>query len=278
MCLTPIRVKAKKTIDGMVAHSGHQIVPCGKCPKCKLKRANAWILRLLHEEKAHQNALFITLTYDPEHARLTKKGYMTLCKRDVQLFMKRLRFNTKRTTIKYYFCGEYGTDTWRPHYHAIIYDCTYDEIEKAWGLGHIYVGQVTGASIGYTTKYICKDRRVPAHANDDRIPEFSLMSQNLGLAYITPQTIKYHVNNMASYMTVEGGYKKALPRYYRDKIFTEQQRLELNEMAQYKHRLKFEEAIKQAGSVKDFYRNQFEYVALMKHLSNSQTEQKRNKI
>lgn len=203
---------------------------------------------------------------------------MTLCKRDFQLFIKRLRFNTGVKTIKYYACGEYGSDTWRPHYHAIMYDVTEDSIEKAWGLGHIRIGTVTGASIGYTTKYICKDKRVPLHANDDRIPEFSLMSKNLGKNYVTPQMKKWHIENLASYVVVEGGYQKPLPRYYRDFIFNDDHKLKINAINQQRKNEQFDAQVHQAGSLDAYYHNRIEVVKQIIENTKLRVKQNRNKI
>lgn len=278
MCLTPIKVKARKNEDGMIRMHGSGIVPCGKCPKCKQRRANAWIFRLLQQEKNHRSSLFVTLTYSPETVPISKRGFMTLCKRDFQLFMKRLRKATGIKTIKYYACGEYGTDTWRPHYHAIMFDVTKDQIAKAWPNGHIHIGQVTGASIGYTTKYICKDKRVPVHSNDDRVPEFSLMSKNLGKNYLTPQMVNWHRSNKASFVIVDGGFKQPLPRYYRDFIFTTEDKVYLNYLNQKKHMDDFNNNVKHCGSVLEFYRVRFDQVKQIIMLSKQREKQNRNKI
>ncbi len=72
----------------------------------------------------------MTLTYDDEHLPINDyvdsdgviHGKPTLRKRDVQLFLKRLRKNYKYDNhIKYFCCGEYGGKTFRPHYHLIIF-------------------------------------------------------------------------------------------------------------------------------------------------------------
>lgn len=278
MCLTPIRIKGKKNEDGIIRHQGHAIVPCGKCPVCRQKRANAWVFRLLQQAKAHKVALFITLTYSNENVRMTPKGYMNLHKRDLQLFFKRLRKNTGCKTIKYYACGEYGTDSYRPHYHAIIFDATSDDIQKAWQLGQIYVGTVTGASIGYTTKYICKESRIPLHANDDRRKEFALMSLGMGKPYLTPQMIKWHNEQNASYVVVDGGHKQPLPRYYRDFIFNDDKKLIINHKNQLKHQQRYDDMVSAAGSVTEMYRVQFEYVREQLQIAKTRELSKRNKI
>lgn len=278
MCLTPVNVKAKYTENDMVRQQGKSLVPCGKCPECKQRRANAWIFRLLKEEKIHKTAMFLTLTYNNETVPITDKGFMTLKKSDVQKFLKRLRFNSGSTTIKYYFCGEYGTDTWRPHYHAIIFDADKEQIEKAWGLGHIYIGDVNGASIGYCTKYICKEARVPVHTNDDRLREFSLMSKNLGSAYMSDAMVKWHKENDASYVVVEGGYKQPLPRYYRDRIFTDEERQVMNESSQIERRNQFEKAVDNAGSYKEYYRNNYDLVKQKIQVNKDRQSANRKKI
>lgn len=152
---------------------------------------------------------------------------MTLCKRDYQLFMKRLRkFHSKQKDhvqkISYYACGEYGSNNYRPHYHAIIFNTSEEAVAECWQLGTSHIGKVTGASIAYTLKYINKGKVIPVHQNDDRVPEFSLMSKGMGSNFLTPKTIKYFKNDIRiAYITIEGGVKIPLPRYYKNKIYSE---------------------------------------------------------
>lgn len=202
-------------------------VPCGRCPVCKRKRASSWAFRLRqHERKCP--AHFVTLTYDTDHLPISPHGFPTLCKRDVQLFYKRLRKLCPGSTIKYYTVGEYGTNNVRPHYHAILFGCSDPNfIEDAWGLGSIHVGTVTGASIEYTLKYISKppNSKIGRFERDDRVREFSLMSKGLGLDFLSDATIKFHNARIDQlYITDVGGIKLPMPRYYRDKIWDETER------------------------------------------------------
>lgn len=173
-CTTPFGVKHRLTGETIP-------VPCGKCPNCLRRRVSAWSFRLMQEEKFCSSALFITLTYSTAHVPLTPNGFMSITKRDPQLFFKRLRkAHPKGTQIRYYLCGEYGSDTKRPHYHAIIFNAQVSLIQDAWALGSVHYGTVTAASVGYCLKYMCKPRIIPMHARDDRQPEFALMSKKSG--------------------------------------------------------------------------------------------------
>lgn len=106
-------------------------IKCGVCEGCRMDVAREWANRLLLERESYDDnsVYFVTLTYDDAH--VPKSYYAdpdtgeaqpanTLSPRDVQLFMKRLR---KRhvAPLRFFLCGEYGPQTFRPHYHAIIF-------------------------------------------------------------------------------------------------------------------------------------------------------------
>lgn len=221
MCLSPWQKMDKK-------NGRNDMLPCGRCPQCTARRASAWSFRLMQQEKVSDTAYFITLTYDTTHVPITKKKYMTLDKTDLQKFMKRLR-KANKSKLKYYAVGEYGTKYMRPHYHLIIFDVDVNTISKAWNLGEVYFGTVTGASVGYTLKYISKPSRIPLHKNDDRTPEFSLMSKKLGINYLTTSMVRWHKADLLNrmYCNLEDGKKITMPRYFKDKIYTDTERNEL---------------------------------------------------
>lgn len=185
----------------------------------------------MQQEKVSWNAMFVTLTYDTKYVPITPSGYMNLCKEDVQLFFKRLRyFEHDNRNIKYYCAGEYGSKSWRPHYHIILFNAKHQSVIDAWRtegkeIGSIHFGTVTEASIGYTLKYISKPRRIPLHANDDRQPEFALMSKKIGINYINERTHMWHkmdLNNRM-YIPLKDGKKAPMPRYYKEKIYSKEQ-------------------------------------------------------
>lgn len=205
-------------------------VPCGRCPLCIKRRISQWSFRLMQEEKRSTHASFVTLTYDEKFLTHSRNGYATLVKKDCQDFMKRLRFNVsqvdKTIQLKFYIIGEYGDEGKRPHYHLILFNCpSTKHIERAWNRGIVHYGTVTGASVGYTLQYISKPTRIPEHRNDDRLPEFSLMSKGLGANYLTPEMVAWHEADMLARMYVNIDNKKvSMPRYYKDKIYKQYQR------------------------------------------------------
>lgn len=214
----------------VVSGSNEFWVPCGRCPPCRQRRINSWVFRMMEEDKVSSSSYFVTLTYDTNNVPMSDHGYMTLCKKDFQDFMKRLRWNTCVRGIKYFACGEYGSTNYRPHYHAILFNVPDpDAIVTAWGKGDVHVGLVSSDSIAYTLKYMDKP---PAKGRifyrDDRVREFPLMSKGLGKSYLTDAMVKYHRADFDRlYCTKPGGFKIALPRYYKERIFSSDEMVEL---------------------------------------------------
>ena len=96
MCTNPIFLSEpyynRKNFDDKFFHRlklGHSFakdfipLPCGKCPECLKARSEEWTMRLKLELMEHEESCFITLTYSDTDGEL--------CKRDYQLFLKRLR-------------------------------------------------------------------------------------------------------------------------------------------------------------------------------------------
>lgn len=231
-CITPFT--KKNTMKGETIP-----LPCGKCPECRKRAISAWSFRLMQEDRVSTSSHFITLTYDTANVPISRNGFMELSKRDIQLFFKRLRkaLSSGRVAgsevghkdhppLKYFAVGEYGGKTLRPHYHLVLFNVDISFISPAWNLGHVHYGIVSGASVGYTLKYMMKDSKIGKHRNDDRVREFRLMSKGLGERYLTPEMIKWHhedINNRM-YCNLQDGKKIAMPRYYKNKIYTDFER------------------------------------------------------
>jgi len=257
-------------------------VPCGTCPRCLDNRINGWVFRLLQHEKVSESALFVTLTYgtnDDPQGHITPNGHRTLVPSDYQKFMKILRnsyryrkINPETGRFKYYYdqvpkikyfaCGEYGSRRKRPHFHAIIFNTDADRVQNAWSHGNVHIGDVTGASIAYTCKYMNKPKTVFADG-DDRHPEMQLVSQGLGANYLTPAIISYHQADLTRlYCTALGGQKMPMPRYYRLRIYSDAQRKQQARNAQKMQMDKLQERqiahIMQYGNLSTYYRDESE--------------------
>lgn len=220
--------------------------------------------------------MFLTLTYDTAYVPITKKGYMTLCKRCLQLFIKRLRkYHHKDAKIKYYAVGEYGGKTMRPHYHLILFNADKEKIDKAWNKGSIYIGTVEGASVGYTLKYLAKEKKIPLHKNDDRVKEFSLMSKGLGTSYLSENMKQWHyadINNRM-YIPIEDNKKICMPRYYKDKLYTKEQRKIIGLTLQEREQKVQEELIKKHGDGLSAYFAE-QHVHMFKRMFNNHKTEK----
>lgn len=242
-------------------------IPCGYCEGCRIARSREWANRCMMELEYHDSAYFVTLTYDEAHVPHSYyadpdngevKESLTLRKRDFQLFMKRLRKAFPECKIRYYACGEYGSQTLRPHYHAIIYGLKLDDLkvyrdvnrgyvgyqyftsqslQDVWSvlesgqdvdsparvpLGYVLVGKVTWETCAYTARYVLKK-----HYGADAVvyeqfgiePEFVLMSRRPGIAR---QWYDDHPDiyeyDNINLSTAKGGMKIRPPKYF-DKLF-----------------------------------------------------------
>ncbi|MCL2154134.1 MAG: hypothetical protein FWH53_00565 [Leptospirales bacterium] len=181
--------------------------------------------------------MFLTLTYTDDAVPLQydKDGnsYMTLVKSDVQKFFKLLRTRLRRggsdLKIKYYYCGEYGPKTQRPHYHVILFGLpdtpAYRHLIMScwphcdWNNSHIRnksFGKVRRDSIAYTVGYVVEkmygDNSKVEYKNKAR--PFNHSSQAMGL--------RYFLDNFVEIMQDIGckfeKHIKPIPRYYLKKI------------------------------------------------------------
>lgn len=216
------------------------------------KRAD-WTFRLMQEQKVSVSAKFLTLTYDDEHinnnspgsVRVSSDGYPQLCERDIQLFTKRLRKANSQIndySLRYYTVGEYGTRTLRPHYHSIMFNLhpkLFMKVQDIWGLGFCRVDECEPASIHYVTKYVIN--RVTDHQG--RSAPFAYMSTRpgLGINYLATHT-QWHRAAMRNYTEVNG-QKKRIPRFYKNRLFTDSERQNLATEALYLNDISYSDTV-----------------------------------
>lgn len=199
----------------MITLKNGNCVPCGKCPACLANQRAEWIFRLKQEYLACEFAIFVTLTYDEEHVH----NDLSVNKKDVQLFHKRLRKHFPSGDLRYYVVSEYGDRTFRPHYHGLYFFKSnynkyliYQTFEEAWQNGFIKFGEVEEGSIVYCTKYCLKYKHVP----EGRKPCFRLVSKmngGLGINYLEKMG-DYHAQTMNLNSVYMDGHCSRMPRYY----------------------------------------------------------------
>lgn len=199
-------------------------VPCGQCIACRLNRASDWAVRIMHEKKMVGSACFITLTYDQEHVPWVSDKHATLVKRDVQLFLKRLRKELEPAKIRYYLCGEYGEQYGRPHYHIIVFGLSKDNAERivplVWRFGLVHIGDVTFDSAAYVARYCTKlltGKKKEWYSERNILPEFSLMSRRPGIGATWLE--KYGNEVKTHHNVIVKGKKMCPPRYYKDRVY-----------------------------------------------------------
>lgn len=184
----------------------------------------------------HEDNCFVTLTYDDDHLPYGE----TLHRPDFQKFMKRLLKNTGKK-IRLFYCGEYGGETFRPHYHACFFGWrpndpelfsvnngfqlfTSKALSKTWGLGHATFGELTFETAAYTARY-CTKKITGKNAKQhyeyivpetgeiiDRVPEFSGQSLKPGIGATWLQ--KYGSDIYSKDEVILQGKAMKPPRFY----------------------------------------------------------------
>ena len=213
MCYNPIRLD---TMDyfrehGVILSSKRFFnVPCGKCLACLSQKAKEWTMRLSHEWYYYNetNSMFITLTYDSDNI----PSDYGLHKRDIQLFMKRLRKQCDKENIKlkYFVAGEYGFQKHRPHYHMILFGLPNQSTKL--------IRDVNKYSVDY------KLRGRHKLSKYDRLLFRCWKKGNIRIGYCSLQSLQY-----CSLYTLKGnhiviGRKEYYERYKKEKPFRQMSR------------------------------------------------------
>lgn len=215
-------------------------LPCGQCIGCRLERSRQWAMRCMHEASLYERNCFITLTYDDAH--LPKRGMLDYSA--FQRFLKRFRKAAEPIGLRFYMCGEYGPENFRPHYHACIFNYDFSDKEyfkrtasgekiytspllnRLWPFGFSSVGAVTFESAAYIARYCVQKitgRAAEAHyARVDSDGEFSLppefnhmsLKPGIGSAWLKRWRTDVYPHD---YVVVNG--KEVKPPKYYDRLF-----------------------------------------------------------
>jgi len=180
--------------------AGGSVYGCGQCMPCRINRRRVWTHRIMLECTQHSTNSFWTLTYDDDNLPKTEGGLPTLNTKDLTDFIKRLRMWYYPSKLRYFYVGEYGTQTERPHYHLALFSfpacyrgltrkdrrgncCDIcDSVRDVWGKGHVYSGQLEDASAAYISGYVTKKMTSKEDPRcNGRHPEFARMSLKPGI-------------------------------------------------------------------------------------------------
>lgn len=262
-CFHPVYAVRTATGGVRIGYDGRDAtqrldLPCGNCVGCRRRKALELSVRAQLDYQLWPCGRMLTLTYEDD--ALPADG--GLRRRDFTLFAKRLRRSIEGVAecswkpglkpLRILACGEYGSQTKRPHYHAIVSNLRLpDEVRvgkrgfesetlrRLWGMGHVRLDEVTPASISYVSGYVRKKlgtrrkgvryyERVDESTGElaQLEPEFvqSPLRPGLGLPWLW----QYSGDLRKQFVTI-GGQKRPVPRYFVQKLAEESSFVEARE-------------------------------------------------
>lgn len=251
-CEAPVRIKNpnytcdhdnggyRAIIRGFHRETMYIDVPCGKCPACLSNRRKNWFFRLKVEANKCVSSYVVTLTYNekdvPDYCLYEAPDggqsflYHPLLYRDVQLFNKKLR--KYLGSFRFFCVGEYGSEFLRPHWHiCYFFDHAQpmvefeDSVFKNWFPdSRITIDVTNDRAANYILKYCLSliDPKLPdifrpiIRCSNRPFIGAGLLENEDFLRYL-------HVKrtDLSSYV----GYRSRLPRIFRDRIFSDDERL-----------------------------------------------------
>lgn len=229
--------------DRRLAYIG---VGCGWCKECRKQVANGWRIRLLEEYKDNPRAEFVTLSFSPEAIKKLEKdihtsGYKELNGNEldvnilasyaIRMWSERWRKKFKKAN-RHWIVTEIGhKNSERLHLHGIIWqtherissESFRNEIVETWKYGNVYIGKyVNETTMNYITKYLTKNDEM----HEGYKPR-TFVSKGLGLGYIEREgkiTNAWRGEKTNTTYKTKEGYNYPLPRYYKDKLYTQEQK------------------------------------------------------
>lgn len=279
----------------------YELIPCNHCYACNLNYSAEWATRCMLEVQNHPegSCWWLTLTYNEEHLPLynemtcdiqyknvegeiieteTKHFYNdgtwngTLEPEHVTQFIDTIRHYYRKkgvNNIKYFYCGEYGGVTSRPHYHIILFGVPLDnnlfysphvdgkffkehwkskQIDKWWTYGMHDLAILEWSNAAYTTRY-CMKKLIEGKADNElyaamgKIPEFVRMSKGIGFTYYEKHKQEIYETDSIIMKTVKGNTGAIKPPKSFDRRL-EKQNPELHDKIKKKRKATAETAFK----------------------------------
>ena len=244
MCLYPKLIKNKKYMSNKknggviptVSDERTLLVPvgCGNCIECRKQKARSWQVRLLEDIKINTDSVFVTLTFSSESLNnlikdVTKTGDIIdndICTLAVRRFLERWRWEFKKS-VRHWLITELGHNgTERVHLHGLIFSKDIKAIERLWKYGWVYFGNyVNERTINYIIKYVTK-----VDLRNRNFKAKILCSKGIGSNYLNSINAERNLfkgNNTKETYKNKQGYELNLPIYYRNKIYSDEEREKL---------------------------------------------------
>lgn len=209
---------------------------CGNCIECRTQKARDWQVRMTEDLKEHKNGKFVMLSFSNENITKlyneieNKIGYdkdNEVAKLAVRRFCERWRKKHKKS-IRHWLITELGhVNTEHLHMHGIIWtDETNEEIQNKWMYGKVWFGTyVNIKTINYTIKYFTKIDKDHKYYRP-----IILTSAGIGSNYFNRKdqlNNKYQEQGTKETYTLPNGQETALPQYYRNKLYKDDEKEKL---------------------------------------------------
>lgn len=267
--------------------------------ECRKKKAREWMIRLQEDIKTNTGAKFITLTFSNEsiqkiHSKLMQEGPHMWGIKQYELDNKIATYGMRKFNERYRKItgkalrhwtitelGHQGTEN--IHLHGIIWlgkhkmnkkyngrDVTLDEIEQIWEYGWIWkykmvggnkVNYVNNRTINYITKYVHKRDELYLHYKP-----VILTSPGIGNNYtktLNATKNKFNWDKTNETYRTSTGHKMSLPKYWRTKIYNDDERellwlMNLDKETQWvcKEKIKTDKGLDNVFKTREYYRKQ----------------------
>lgn len=249
------------TYDDIAYRKDCMLIPCGKCLACRLRMRQDWQTRMELEatEWDKSEIWFITFTYNeknvPGMIRNTgeiKRGIghswkpgteapqtvSILLMEDIVNFNKKLRRRQETAKndywgkdLRYFYAGEYGEQTGRPHYHGIYYGLSIpdlkkehgrnpywrsESLEKLWKYGNVIIAPAEPQTYGYVAGYVTKKMYTQDNKKYQELglqPPQAGQSRNPGLGMAWFEKHKEELWTSEK-IYLSGGKIAPIPRYF----------------------------------------------------------------
>lgn len=256
--------KTKKNGGNVPVYSDARVlavaIGCGRCMECVKKKAREWQVRLLEDVRKNKNGKFVTFTFSNESIkeiiddmpnikkirvieengkkkkievwpyRPMPEGYEldnAIATVAMRRFNERWRKKYKKA-IRHWMVTELGHNgTENIHMHGIVWtDESKEDIAEQWKYGYTWTGKfVSEQTVNYIIKYV--------HKVDKDHKEYKskvLSSAGIGSNYlerVDSKTNEYKEGETRETYRTKNGHDIAMPIYWRNKIYTDEEREKL---------------------------------------------------